>query len=59
MKKILSKFSDKLLEDQQLKTVKGGATPYCFCLSGQPVACPPGYALGSHLPPGVGGCPPL
>lgn len=39
MKKLISKFSDKLLSNQQLKTVKGG-TQYCNCGDGagpQPV----------------------
>ncbi|WP_422080693.1 hypothetical protein [Ulvibacterium sp.] len=47
MKKIISKFSDKLLSKQQLKTVKGG-TPYCF-YNGSPVDCPPGCSPGSQL----------
>ncbi|WP_425236686.1 hypothetical protein [Ulvibacterium sp.] len=57
MKKIISKFSDKLLSKQQLKTVKGGATPYCFCLNPHtPVNCPPGVPFGTVLQPGQGGC---
>lgn len=48
MKKLISKFSDKLLSKQQLKTVKGGAQ-YCFC-SGQLVY------IGSSFPPGWEGC---
>lgn len=39
MKKLISKFSNKLLSNQQLKTVKGGIT-YCFC-NGNPIACAP------------------
>ncbi len=49
MKKMISKFTDKLLSNQQLKTVKGG-TPYCFC-NGSPVNC------GSQVPPGSQWCP--
>ncbi|WP_422080692.1 hypothetical protein [Ulvibacterium sp.] len=57
MKKIISKFSKKLLSKQQLKTVKGG-TPYCFCdgPGGAYVACPQGYSPGSQVPQGVGDC---
>ncbi|WP_282162918.1 hypothetical protein [Ulvibacterium marinum] len=58
MKKLISKFSDKLLSKQQLKAVKGGSTPYCFCVgSGIFVACPWGYTHGSQVPSGVGDCP--
>ncbi|WP_158594721.1 hypothetical protein [Ulvibacterium marinum] len=58
MKKLISKFSDKLLSKEHLKIVKGGATPYCFCVgSSAYVACPPGYGPGGHVPSGVGGCP--
>ncbi|NJB70330.1 natural product precursor [Saonia flava] len=53
---MISKFSDKLLSNQQLKTVKGGSTPYCFCY-GSPVNCPPGETGGSPLPPNSPGCP--
>lgn len=38
MKKIILKLSDKLLSNQQLKSIKGGGTPYCFC-NGSPVNC--------------------
>ena len=55
MKKIVSKFSEKMLSKQQLKTIKGG-TPYCFCLGGSPVQCPIGYCCGATLPYGVGPC---
>ncbi|GAB5472950.1 MAG: hypothetical protein Mars2KO_10490 [Maribacter sp.] len=42
MKNLISKFSQKLLSNQQLKSVKGGCggTPYCFCQDGSPVRCP-------------------
>ncbi len=33
MKNLISKFSDKLLSNQQLRTVKGG-NYYCLCASG-------------------------
>lgn len=33
MKKLISNFSDKLLSNQQLKTVKGSGY-YCFCGGG-------------------------
>lgn len=57
MKNIISKFSDKLLSKQQLKTVKGGATPYCFCISsGAYIDCPWGYGPGGQVPQGVGDC---
>ena len=36
MKKLISKFSDKLLSNQQLKTVKGG-NYYCTCAGGAPI----------------------
>lgn len=60
MKKLISKFSEKLLSKQQLKTVKGG-TPYCFC-HGSPVDCGPndtpgGLAERCHPDWQCGGCP--
>lgn len=50
MKNLISKFSDKLLSNEQIKTIKGGATPYCFC-NGAQVNCPPGARPGSQLGP--------
>jgi hypothetical protein len=55
MKNLILKFSDKLLTNQQLKTVKGGSTPYCFCRGAQ-VNCPYGYAPGSQLPTNTSHC---
>lgn len=43
MKKLISKFSDRLLNNQQLKVIKGG-NQYCNC-GGTPVY------TGSTLPP--------
>lgn len=50
MKKLISKFSDKLLSNASLRAVKGAGVPYCFC-NGSPVDCPPGETGGGN------GCP--
>lgn len=52
MKRLISKFSDKLLSNASLRAVKGAGIPYCFC-DGSPVDCPSGVSGGGDACPGT------
>jgi len=57
MKKLISKFSDKLLSNASLRAVKGAGVPYCYC-DGSPVDCPSGVSGGGDGCPKENGGPP-